>query len=1119
MNSDYNNGYSYINQNDDATQESSQNGSGVTSGSESGSQQEMMNMFLAGDVSSSLNTNDTAVDGQNNSEFFPQHKAHNSINSSSNISNHKKTQSMNNVQDIMASRVSPKPLSNHANVRPGLKSYKSAMSMTSLTSIANESAANNKILPKTCFNSPFFIAVPTPKGTNSTVEVYNKQGKNFNSTITTTTTVKNPLNVHLSSHALPSLGSDGDKSVYGSYVDENTTLTTTSLSNEYPTTIIVDRFIKWKRILKALISYYREISMAQEQFARINNNIKANMKFGTILPNVLDNGTIVGGETSTTTATTTTAMPSKSNGEHLGANASSQDDFSFPARPKLGNRTTSTSSANSNQSDDEYVNNSPSSITTTTINTGDYLPFGSGSIQDLQVILKKHHIALAKKQYEASKELESKIIPKLEDLKKDLTFKIKEIKSLHDDFKTNIKEHVAITGQLLQKFTLSLEFIENNNNSNVNLFDLMDPSKKNLKSKNDPYLLKLQLDLQLKRQLLEEHYLQDSYTNLQKNGLELEKIIYLNVQKSLSKYSNLIDSQVRVTLQTLCGDLNQGILNKPPAIEWDNFVVNHPTSLLNWKSNDPFPIYRKLTDIKYPHMKSALAKCVRAGYLLKKNKLKKYVRSYFILTSNYMHEFKSSDFFKSNSSNSDDAIVNKNAKSLLTPIMSINLNHAYLAESSDENMVIRMRKDAVGMIEEQPSEYTGTAYLDTNKNHSSLDYSHSSAKSVSKKLGKLWKKPHSSDISNKLHSINSSSTLDIPRAESPTTTTYNSYSDTSFSFRYDSSGELSEQESKLLFKKWLQDINQLCSYETSKDRAKYIHEKVVNLKLEHAQRNNLLKSKSSNASGTALKAANSGKGSQRLEKPSHIEMPSKSKKFTPPNSHGSVVMTPSIDEHGNLVTVNEPRTSNHDSSINLNADNIPPTASDAQSKNFMNSNNLASSPGGNSLGKMSNDSFKLVSSPQENLLNGGKISSNDSSPLGQMAPSSNYNSTGGGYFAIPIKKTTSNPTITSKSKTVQSPASMARQVMSKPHSPQPQKPNLVQSSSTNSLNTLKKGVSASGNPLLSHKRISSLTSLSSLTNKVSGKAPKLSQMPEESDLESASDGNNSKVDMNKSLYS
>lgn len=983
------------------------------------SQQEIMNYFLSGSDESS----NTTLHDNNHA---------------------KNTHSANGSQDLNINRKSPK-----------LHTYKTHKSNLSTSSLTSTQLSSNKVLGKDHFNSPYYIAVPTPKGTNASIDVYSKPNKNHSSILTSTTVAHGHSNPS-SSQSVPTLSSLNKKDQEHEEPGVFTTNTVSS-SNEYPTTIIVDRFIKWKKILKALISYLREVSLAQEQFARINNNIKANMKFGSILPNVMDDGTVVSGET-TTTRTITNVSSTQA--------APAQDEFSFPSRPKLGKRQTSTSSVNSNQSDDEYVNNSAQM---TTINTGDYLPFGSGSIQDLQVILKKHHMALAKKQYETNKELDTKIIPKLEDLKKDLTFKIKEIKSLHDDFKTNIKEHVAITGQLLNKFTNALEYIESHDLTKMNntLSDLLDNKTKNLKSKNDPYLLKLQLDLQLKRQLLEEHYLQDSYTNLQKNGLELEKIIYLNIQKALSKYTDLIDSQVRLSLQTLCNDLNHGVLNKPPAIEWDNFVMNHPTCLLNWKSNDPFPVYRKLTDIKYPHMKSALAKCVRAGYLLKKNKLKKYNRGYFILTSNYLHEFKSSDFFKSSSSNNNEAIVSKNAKNLLTPIMSIDLNYATLVDANEDKITIKIYKD--GYAEKNEMEIAASEGLETIIGNESLQSkgNHSSAK-VSKTFSKLLKKPPGPShelIAKKSNSSEKSSKGGFFS---------NNETEVLFSFKPDFSGEISEEESKALFKKWILDIKQLCSFDSSKDRAKYIHEKVLNLKMELAQKNQLAKK------GNIAQS--------RLGKPTHIDLPNSQIKRMP----AEAVMTPSIDENGNLVTVNESK---------YHVPSGPPVAM-PQPEKLEGSKDSAA------------NLYTLKNGPSSS-------SSNDSSPASLQHQPQGAVAGAGGYFGIPLKKTTSNTSLPGKGKTVQSPASLARQqvVKGKPMSPQPQKPLLGHSSSSTSIMTLKKPnqTQSGGNSLLGHKRISSLTSLASLTNKSGSKPLKLSQMREESENDITDTGNHT-IDINKSLY-
>lgn len=58
-----------------------------------------------------------------------------------------------------------------------------------------------------------------------------------------------------------------------------------------------------------------------------------------------------------------------------------------------------------------------------------FLPLGSGSIQDLPTMLAKYHENLASLALKSSKELTSEIIPRLEDLRRDLLVKIKEIKA------------------------------------------------------------------------------------------------------------------------------------------------------------------------------------------------------------------------------------------------------------------------------------------------------------------------------------------------------------------------------------------------------------------------------------------------------------------------------------------------------------------------------------------------------------------------------------------------------------------------------------------------------------------------------------------------------------------
>ena len=1062
----------------------------------------------------------------------------------------------------------------------------------------------------------------------------------------------------------------------------------TNSSNEYPTTIIVDRFYKWKKILKALIAYFREIALAQEQFARINNNLRNSVKFQNLLPNLLDNGQIVMGNTSTTKATTsssTNASSSASGQNGLNAytrpgnNRSNSTNTAYgendnadyfndarstassTGRPKLTKTKTNASShsVGSANSSDQYdieslakeqqdFSSNPAALAeqqALNINTGDYLPFGSGSIQDLQVILKKYHMSLAQKQYEASQELDNKIIPRLEDLKKDLKIKLQEIKELHDDFKTNIKQHVALTGQLLNKYMSSLNIVENNDgqdtintiNKSVYHSELINPTNNFVKPKNDPYLLKLQLDLQLKRQLLEEHYLQDSYTNLQKNGLELEKIIYLEIQKALSKYTNLIDAQIRLQLQALCHDLQLGILAKPPAVEWDNFISNHPQSLLNWKSNDPLPIPRKLNDIKYPLMKSPLARCIRAGYLYKKNKfLKNYSKSYFVMTSNYLHEFKSADFFKSSTDKEDldDALIKANAKSLMTPIMSISLNDCILTEFDEEKFVLKNTKPFADSSFDSSNMSTPTlnelnraeGYKGSTDN---LSQPHKDkSKNPKKKISSFLKK-HSSTAHLNQHeqdpslerskalpkNSSSASLASKVSSSSPSLSTLTNNSvlgtETTWTFKiYIDPAGSSELEQRQVFKKWVQDLKHLTSFTNAMDRSKYIQEKILALKnLQHMK---LQQQRQARTAGNAGAIGHNAMGNRKFKM--NLEMPPPPV-FNPGNIPQSTTITPSIDDNGNLITASDPKpfpetpqAKPFDESktslaqapfkqapgTNRSTDNMaqaapmhlemPPsihTVSFQKDENETPSHNidLALQPQNvqeneieMGLQKMqaSSDPSSVQSTPATQASNFdpvpvptsnpmmnashnnsapnisgascavSAVSSTNSSPSLKPAPMSTKSTppgqqagtapaVGGGYFSIPVTKKGPNSGKNTP-QTLQSAASIARLSINKPQSP----PASVKSAGalqslahtagldqqTPSSKTITTTTTSYNNPNTpfkkGHRKISSLSSLTSLGGLRKSSASKLSHMPEAYNEKLASQGG--KVDIFKSLY-
>lgn len=278
-----------------------------------------------------------------------------------------------------------------------------------------------------------------------------------------------------------------------------------------------------------------------------------------------------------------------------------------------------------------------------------FLPIGNGSIQDLPSILTKYHQQNVVNCTKTLKEINNVLIPKLEELRKDLLVKIKEIKNLQNDFKTNLGKELAETRHLISQYNQAIE-----------LSNKLDASASHTENdhnngKHDPYLVKLKLDRQLKKQISEEHYLYEAYANLQNSGGKLESIVVLEIQNYLSSFLNLINNEYSSLSNFLLPNLNNGFLSKEANFEWDSFISRNlqtlsTTPLGNASNVKPgtfidlsFPS-RKLHDLVIPNYSTSLNLPIREGFLERRSKyLKNYSSGWYVLTCNFIHEFKSSD--------------------------------------------------------------------------------------------------------------------------------------------------------------------------------------------------------------------------------------------------------------------------------------------------------------------------------------------------------------------------------------------------------------------------------------------------------------------------------------------
>ncbi|KAK6543187.1 hypothetical protein TWF694_007096 [Orbilia ellipsospora] len=246
----------------------------------------------------------------------------------------------------------------------------------------------------------------------------------------------------------------------------------------------------------------------------------------------------------------------------------------------------------------------------------------SGGILETNVVLKEHHKS-AMLASEQAKQIQIQIISSLSGLRNDLSGKIKEIKGLSGDFKNTLDKEREGTRRAVTQLADALMAVDAN------------PSLAS--GKNDPYIVKLGVDKQLRRQLAEENYLHRAYLNLESSGRELESIVVSEIQKSFESYMNILRME-GADLTDTAERLQTRTINLPADYEWSCFVERDPDFV------DPRIPVRSFDTVEYPGWNHSAAVEVRAGLLERKSKyLKSYTPGWYVLSPSHLHEFKTPD--------------------------------------------------------------------------------------------------------------------------------------------------------------------------------------------------------------------------------------------------------------------------------------------------------------------------------------------------------------------------------------------------------------------------------------------------------------------------------------------
>ncbi|GMM39024.1 Rgc1 protein [Saccharomycopsis crataegensis] len=376
-------------------------------------------------------------------------------------------------------------------------------------------------------------------------------------------------------------------------------------TNAKPINKLILRLQTWIKILKSLVNYYQVLAVSCQQMSKIHLNLCEAVNFPMFV-----NGTSTGFNYQDT-------LPLPESIEELVNNR---------GRPTQG----------------YPIINEPLDRAA----LQNFLPFGAGSIQDAPNNLILYHKNISSTNLKLSTELTNYVIPRLEELRKDLNQKIKEIRTLSDDFRNDLKQEIALTGQKLSAYLETLAGTGTGTsaaaagNGSTTSTGGSDPMKR---FKQDPFMAKFRLDYQLKSQILQENYLQEAYINLQSTAASLEKIVFEEIQKSFLTHGNVIDSQTKLSYKLIMKEILQdGLGNKKYYEEWNSFIDRDDghNFLKDLKVGSELPKARKLSDIEYPFKDNFMSKCIKTGYLNKKSKLlKNYKKGFYLLTVSSLFEF------------------------------------------------------------------------------------------------------------------------------------------------------------------------------------------------------------------------------------------------------------------------------------------------------------------------------------------------------------------------------------------------------------------------------------------------------------------------------------------------
>jgi hypothetical protein len=246
----------------------------------------------------------------------------------------------------------------------------------------------------------------------------------------------------------------------------------------------------------------------------------------------------------------------------------------------------------------------------------------SGGVQDIGIALKERTKVQVLSCNDMSRRILAQIVPPLEKLRSDLHLKIKEIKGLSGDFKNSVGKEQEHTRRSLQMLSEALTSASNRPGD--------------ITPKNDPHLVKMSFERQLRHHLQEENFLHQAHKNIESSGRALEGLVIKILKDAFQQYQEMLNVEATGTSE-FATKIQGKAVDLPVEKEWNAFIADAKDMV------DPSIPVRTFKDIDYPGMNQITL--IRSGRLERKSKyLKSYSSAFYILTAvGYFHEFKNSN--------------------------------------------------------------------------------------------------------------------------------------------------------------------------------------------------------------------------------------------------------------------------------------------------------------------------------------------------------------------------------------------------------------------------------------------------------------------------------------------